>query len=243
MIQFNLLPDVKLEYLKAERTRQTVITASVIVTLVSLGIFASFMATNLYQKRHISDLSNTIASEKAKLEGKSQINKILTIQNQLQSLTALHDAKPAASKVFTYLNQVTPDKIVSISSLTIDFTKGTLDVTGTADSLAAVNQYIDTLKFTTYQVKGGSSTGTASKAFTNVVMTSFSYTTPGASGGATAAPASYTLDFSYDPTIFDNTKDVTLNVPANTTTTRSEVDKPTDLFVPAPQTKTTGGVQ
>ncbi len=245
MIQFNLLPDVKLEYLKAERTRQMVITVSAIASAASLAIFLTFFATNYYQKQHISSISDEINSRKSKLEKKPGIDKILTIQNQLKSLTALHDAKPAAPRLFTYLNQVTPDKTISISSLTLDFSKGTLSITGTADSLGSVNQYIDTLKFTTYRVKGDDPSQTPLKAFSNVVLTSFTYATPSATAGTdtSSAPATYTLDFTYDQPIFDLTKDVTLNVPSNTTTTRSEVDKPTDLFVAAPKAKTTGGAQ
>jgi len=244
MIQFNLLPDVKLEYLKAERMRQTVITVSAICSLVALGIFLSFFATNFYEKKHLDSLSTQIASETSKLKGKPQIDKILTIQNQLQSLTGLHDSKPATTRLFTYLNQVTPDKLVSISSLTADHTLGTLSITGTADSLASVNKFIDTLKFTTYSVKGDATSTDPPKAFSNVVLTSFSYTTPSAgTGSANASPAAtYTLDFTYNPDIFVITKDVTLNVQSRIST-RSEVDKPTDLFVADPKTKTTGGTQ
>ena len=246
MIQFNLLPDVKLEYLKAERTRQLVITISAIVSAVSLAIFLTFLATNYYQKQHLSTISTEISSRKAKLEKKPGIDKILTVQNQLQSLTALHDAKPATSRLFTFLNQVTPNKTITLSSLTLDFTKGTLSITGSADSLSSVNQYIDTLKFTTYSVKGDDPTQTPAKAFSNVVLTSFTYTTPSATLGTdtSSAPATYTLDFNYDPIIFNLTKDVpVLNVPTNKTTTRSQVDKPTDLFVAAPTSKTSGGPQ
>ena len=84
------------------------------------------------------------------------------------------------------------------------------------------------MKFTKYTVKGAESV----KAFSNVVLTTFSYTTPSATNTQTAdAPAKYTLDLNYDPAIFSIINDVELKVPSEITT-RSAVDKPTELFAP-----------
>ena len=69
-----------------------------------------------------------------------QINSILTVQNQLESLTALHSTKPAVSRLFDYLNSLTPSQI-SITNYTSDFTQQTVTVTGSADALSTVNQF------------------------------------------------------------------------------------------------------
>lgn len=240
MIQFNLLPDIKLEYIKAERLRQAVILASVFISVGALLLFGIFFATNYFAKRHLASTNVRVTSEVNQLKGNSQIDKILTIQNQLTSLTTLHDAKPVVTRLFTYLNQVTPDKVIGISNMSVDYTKSSINVTGTADSLGSVNKFVDTLKFTKYAVKGSDPI----KAFSNVVLTMFSYTTPSTASGPQQpgdAAATYTLDFNYDPAIF-NVKESSdkLDVPSKITT-RSEVDKPSDLFVPAP--KSTGGTR
>lgn len=39
MIQFNLLPDVKLEYIKANRAKHTVVVAASVTAAAALGIF------------------------------------------------------------------------------------------------------------------------------------------------------------------------------------------------------------
>ena len=149
MIQLNLLPDVKLEYIKAQRSRRLVFSVSVLVTIASVALLLLLLSVEGLQKKHLSDLNNDISSETSKLQNEPQINKILTVQNQLESLTALHAGKPAATRLFDYLNQVTPAN-VNITDFSIDFTKQTTTVTGTSDSLSSVNKYVDTLKFTTY---------------------------------------------------------------------------------------------
>lgn len=215
MIQFNLLPDVKLEYLKAERLRKLVIAVSALVTLAALVVMLALLSVTILQRKHLSDLNKDIKSQSSQLEGQADLNKILTVQNQLGSLTDLHSAKPAASRLTDYMKQLTPSK-AAISSLNIDFNQHTLNITGTADSLATVNQYIDTLKFTTYKADDG----TSQNAFSSVVLASF---------GLTTHEADYNITFSYDPTIFEITKSVTLTVP-NIVTTRSETEQPSDLF-------------
>jgi hypothetical protein len=228
MIQLNLLPDVKLEYIKAQRARRLAVSIALIVGTASLVLLLLLLSVSGLQKKHLSDLSRDIATDSQKLQKEPQITKILTVQNQLESLTALHDAKPAASQLFDYLNQVTPTQ-VAISTFDIDFTQQTVTITGTADALSNVNKYVDTLKFTKYTTDTNSK---AAAAFNNIVLGSF------ALNNDTKNPsqaASYTITLSYDKTIFDITQKVKLDVPTQVTT-RSEATQPTDLFQAAPPT-------
>lgn len=226
MIQLNLLPDVKLEYIQAQRARRLVLSVSVLIAAGSLALLILLLSVSALQKKHLNDLSNDIKSETAELQKKPQIDKILTVQNQLQSLTQLHADKPAAARLFGFLNDVTPAN-VNITDLTIDFTKQTITITGTSDSLANVNKYIDTLKLTTFTTGDNDQ---AQPAFSSIVLSSFSLDT-GASKPGQAA--NYTINMSYNPTIFDSAQDVKLSVP-NTTNTRADVSQPSELFQAAP---------
>lgn len=218
MIQFNLLPDVKLEYIRTRRSKRMVLVVSVGVASAALLIFVGlFLFVNVLQRKHISDLNSDIKENISTLQQIPDLSKVLTIQNQLNSLTALHQQKPAASRLLDYLTQVTPNA-VSISDVKVDFTAHTMAISGSADSLKTVNQYADTLKFTTY-VSDGNATPT--KAFSDVVLTSFTKND--------TQKADYQISFSFDQSIFDNTQKVTLTVP-KIVSTRSEVDKPGDLF-------------
>ena len=233
MIELNLLPDVKLEFIEAQRSRRLVLTVAVLVSILSIALLAGLLSVDALQKKHLNDLSHNITAETSKLQSEPQINKILTVQNQLGSLTALHAGKPAASRLFDYLNQVTPAQ-VSITSLNIDFTQKIATITGTSDALSTVNKYVDTLKFTTYTTKG---TTTATKAFSNIVLSSFGVNS---SAKDSSQAASYTITLVYDKTIFDITQDVQLAVPS-LVTTRVQLLQPTDLFKAPPPSPTNKG--
>lgn len=224
MIQLNLLPDVKLEYLKAQRARRLVVSISFIVSAAAVTVLVLLLIVDLAQKKQISDLTSNINKANSTLESKPDIGKILTIQNQLQSLTTLHEGKPAAVRlVSTYLNQITP-VTAAITDLNIAFAENSGTITGTADSLATVNKYVDTLKFTTFQT---SSKSASLDAFSNVVLSSFSVN---ATSTGNNDEVDFSITFDYNPVIFYVTDTITLNVP-NLVTTRSELDQPgPDLF-------------
>ncbi|HVV66707.1 MAG TPA: PilN domain-containing protein [Candidatus Saccharimonadales bacterium] len=236
MIQLNLLPDVKMEYIKAERQRRLVTSVSILVTIAAIVLLLLLLSVDGLQKKHLSDLNKDIKSYSTKLENEPQITKILTVQNQLESLTQLHDQEPAAARLFTYLNQVTPSN-VNITDFKIDFTQNTVSITGTANTLADVNKYVDTLKLTTFTTGTDS---TPQPAFSDVVLSSFSLN-GSSTGGKSAQPAAYTITASYDKTIFDITQNVTLVVPSGTPN-RLGGSPSTDLFEPAPATAS-GGTQ
>ena len=229
-MQLNLLPDVKMEYIKTQRARRLILSVSVLVAAVALALLLLLLGVDGLQKKHLSDLNKDIKSESAKLQGEPQIEKMLTVQNQLQSLPALHAAKPAAARLFDYLNQLTPAN-VAITDFTIDFGKQTIAITGTSANLVNVNQYVDTLKYTTYTTGSNSN---AQNAFSNVVMSSFGLNTDTQNAGQAAT---YTINMSYDKTIFDITQDTKLTVPSVTTTRLTTGVQASDLFQPAPAGK------
>lgn len=227
MIQFNLLPDIKMEYIKARRQKQTVLVVSSLVALASLAIFILlFVTVHVFQRVHLNDLNTDIKSSTKELKAKPDLNKVLTIQNQISSLDQLHNSKPVTSRLFGYLGQVTPAQ-VSIGKIDVDFTANTMAITGSADSIGTANKFIDTLKFTTYSVGGvAANTVTDPKPFTAVVLGTFSRDDKG---------STFQVTLNFDPLIFDSSSAVVLTVP-KIISTRSEVEKPTDLFKALPDT-------
>lgn len=218
MIQVNLLPDVKIKYAKAERTKHLVLVSAVIISAVAIGVVV-IMAGVVYgaQKLRLNSLQSSINKNSTRLQQTDGLSKILTIQNQLNSLTALHSQKPVTSRLFTFLPQITPNE-VQISNFTIDFDVSTITVTGTANSLESVNKFADTLKFTKYTTDQNQN---QTNAFSQVVLTSFSQADQN---------ASYSITMNFDSAIFSSdNKTVTLVVP-KMTTTRSETEQPPSLF-------------
>lgn len=207
MIQFNLLPDVKLQWLKANRTKHMMSFVAIIVGGVSLLILAlSFVTVDVVQKQHMQNLNKSITAKSNELKKTPNINRMLTVQNQLNTLTSLHDQKAVTSRLFDDLAKTTPDK-VTISSIELDFTANSATITGEAPDLDTINTYVDTLKATTYTAvtdNGEPLSPTDAKAFSSVVLSSF---------GRDSRSATYTISLNFDPQIFSGTNtSVTLSV-------------------------------
>jgi predicted PurR-regulated permease PerM len=214
-----------MQYLKVRRTQRLVVSISMLLIAASIFIFILLIGTvDVFQKKTLSDLNSNITTYEHQLKNTPNLDKILTVQNQLQVLTNLHNNKPAATRLFGFLQQVTPSS-VTISQFNIDYTQNTISITGNADTLDTVNSYTDTLKFTTFKKSDGS-TG---NAFTSVVLAQFSRSSSG---------ATYTITATFDPEIFNSANNVNLTVPS-IISTRSVVEQPTDLFSTGPTA--TGG--
>ncbi len=218
MIQFNLLPDVKIEYIKARRQKRLVVLTSSLAAVAAFTVLVFLILfVDVVQKKNLHDLNADIKTQSAQLESTANLSKILTVQNQLTSLTNLHDQKPAVTRLFGFLSQLTPNA-VTIGSLRADYSEKTLSMSGSASSLDIIKNYVDTLKSTTYTVNGGSTQ--AKNAFSSVVLSNFS---------RTATAATYTITIAFDPLLFDQKHDVTLSVP-NITDTHSDSAQPATLF-------------
>lgn len=230
-LQFNLLPDVKQQYLKAQRTKHTVMAASFAAAAVAIFILLVMMTTvYVVNKKKLSDADKDVTRYSNQLKAIPNIDKILTVQNQLNSLASLHQNKHITSRIYQYLPQVTPAD-VCMGKLTMDFNASTMTIDGSSSSQKSINTFIDTLKFTTYKLNGQD---TKTKAFPSVIESQFSISSANnantASCGGKPAIASYQLAVQFDPSLFSNSSKVELNVPSGLVTTRSVLDDPKSLF-------------
>jgi Tfp pilus assembly protein PilN len=230
-VQFNLLPDVKMQFVAAERKRNLVISLAFLVSAVTFVVFLVMVVmVDVVQKKQLSNADKSFANYSKQLAAIPNVSQVLTVQNQLQALVGLHQQKHVASRLFTYLPQVTPTDVY-ISQFSIDFGQNSIQISGTAASQQATNTLIDTLKFTTYKINDQDQ---AKSAFPTVVETSF---------GASSAGASYSLTVQFDPILFSNNlggKTPVLTVPKQTTT-RSVLDDPSNLFSGTNSSSATGG--
>jgi Tfp pilus assembly protein PilN len=215
-VQFNLLPDVKIEFMRQQKTKHFAYTVSILsVSAVLILVVFSFVIVNVVQRQLLNSTSDDIKKYSEQLKSIPDLDKILTVQNQLDSLPKLHDAKHIPSRFLGYLPQVIPTK-VHVGQTSLDLTTNTMLITGTADTLETVNQFVDTLKFTSMVEGTGGDQKDAGLAFTNVVLTSAS---------RSEKNASYSISTNFDPALFDSTRSVSLKVP-NKITTRSVTDAP-----------------
>ncbi|CAN5410013.1 hypothetical protein BH10PAT3_BH10PAT3_8890 [soil metagenome] len=216
MLQLNLLPDVKIQFIRAKRAKRMVIVFAVLAVGASLALLFIMFSLTMLQKRHISQLNKDINTYEKALKNTPDLAKILTIQNQLNSLPDLYSQRPVVSRLFPYVEQTTPASI-GIAHLIVDFADSSINIEGTSDTLESVNRYVDTLKFTKYKMEDSETT---TKAFTNVVLGAF---------GRDSLSATYGIKLNFNPDIFDASKKVTLVVP-ETISTRSETELPGGVF-------------
>jgi len=206
MIQFNLLPDIKQEFIKARRSKRMMLLVSFGVSALSIFVLLLMVVTvDVVQKARLSGLNDKIGKYAKQIKKTPDLSKILTVQNQLSTLTDLHNQKVVTSRLFTYISQVTPQQ-ASISKLDVDYTANTMSITGEAPTLDVINAFADTLKATKYNTDAD--TKTMLPAFNQVVLAAF---------GRDSKGATYTITLNFDPIIFNSTNNVTLTVPPGAT--------------------------
>src|SRR5690606_25297939 len=143
-----------------------ILVASMLSAVTFTIFLLLFFTVNVLQKQHIADLTDDINQQKNELSSYEDLDKILTIQSQLGSVTGLHEQKPVTSRLFTYLPQIVP-QAASLSSLELNYEAMTMEINGTADSLTTINKFVDTLKFTQYT---DTETQAKANAFSEVVL-------------------------------------------------------------------------
>jgi len=131
MIEVNLVPDVKLELLKARRQQRLVISGSIVVAIVSVGLVA-LMSVYAFGIQTVADTlaDNGIETEAERLSEIEGLAKSLTLQAQLATLTEVEADKHVTSRLFDILSVVVPsgNNRVDISRLNLDTDEGTIEI-------------------------------------------------------------------------------------------------------------------
>ncbi len=152
MIEINLLPSVKRELLKTRAMRNRVISisflvggASIVAVVVLALVLGSQIAGEAVQNGVIKDRND-------KLMAVEDLNKVVTIQNQLTKINEQHSRKKINSRIFdvvTAVNPVVPNN-VSFSDIKVNPESKTITLEG-----SAVNGYsaLETLKKTILNTK------------------------------------------------------------------------------------------
>ncbi len=225
MIQLNLVPNVKQEFLKAQRAKR-------IIVLTALGIGGFFLAivviltlsVYVVQKRHIANLETDISSKASELQAIPELPEILTVQSQLKALPGLHAQAPEISRFFRYLSQITPaDVVLDASEMSlggsVEGAVQQIQLTGRSTNFKAVNRYVDTIKNASYVT--ADLKDVSLPAFPNVVLTSIGRDPQAESRFATG----FVLSMQFDPAIFASDKVVTMSIPSIASTVSSK-EKP-----------------
>jgi hypothetical protein len=229
MIQLNLLPDLKKEFINAQKTKGLVISVSILVTLGAMGLSALlFVYVTFVQQLQINLASDNIKRELTNLKSIENIDKYLTLQNQLKSLPELHAGKTNTSRVFNYLSVVNPSapNNVTLGSLQLTMADHSLILTGSTATFETLNVFIDTLKNAQVTYKqDGQGDPIKQNMFDSVRIQAAGFIK-----SATVTLVGFTVKMTFQDPVFAATNtDVTASVP-NITTTPSVTQSPNPVF-------------
>ena len=139
MISLNLLPDVKKDLLRVRRERNLVVSISVVVVGASIGVLlllsgtlGVLVATKALMENSIKNDEQTIKQA----QKKKQLDKYITIQNQLRQIGKLKSDQQVYSRLMDYLTQLNPaaPNNVQISSAKIEAPAGSSGDTSSSSS-------------------------------------------------------------------------------------------------------------
>lgn len=225
MIQLNLLPDLKKDFIQSQKTKGLVISSSILVTIGAVGVsILLFAYVTFVQQLQINLATDSIKEKQTQLTAIADVSKYLTIQSQLAALPELHNAKGSYSRLFDYLGVLNPSapNNINLSNLQLDATARTLVLTGTTGSFETLNVFVDTLKNAdiSYKVEGQGD-AVKEKMFAQVLIQN-----SGLSRTGSQTLVSFVVKIVYSPSIFDvRNTDITATVP-NITTTQSVTQSP-----------------
>ncbi len=177
-VSINLLPEVRLNRLKAARQKQLSISLMFLVVAICGGILVVGILVLQAQNFKIKTLDKSITDHQTQLSQTSDLQNILTVQSHLASLGTLYSQRVYLSHFFSILQQVSPSD-VSIKSLSLDETNAITINGSTSSYLAAsrlaramevsgidINPNVDKkADFTDVQLSGLTSGGTGKVTF------------------------------------------------------------------------------
>lgn len=156
MISLNLLPDVKKDLLKVRRERNLVMMVSIVAVIGSLAVLGLlFLWMGALTGLKMLD-ENKINDAKARIETAKedeQLDKYLTIQNQLAQIDGLKGNQLVHSRLMDFLVQLNPAEPNNVFLRSVRLTADgegesadlSVDIEGTTGNFASLDVYKNTL--------------------------------------------------------------------------------------------------
>lgn len=137
--EINLVPDVKLQMIRAQKMRNLVLFICIVVSAVSVGVVLVLFSIKSGQDIAMSNQDKKLATMSAKLMGYEELGDLVTIQSQLDRLNDIADNKTVLSRVFGALGVMLPTggDLVQLSDLRVDMDTNTLRMEAQADARVA----------------------------------------------------------------------------------------------------------
>ncbi len=234
MIEVNLIPDVKQEFIRAQHMRSMVVSGSIVAMIVAAGVVALLGVLLGMQKVAELVQDSNIKSEYSKLQKVDNLANLLTIQNQLGSISAVNDSKAVSSRIFVVMTAVNPaaPNDIRMSTVTLDPSTKTIAIEGSAaNSFTATDILTKTITNTNVEITNSDGSGITTKPLSqSVTLTDTNYGQD-ASG---ARVLRFKLSFTYPEELFSNAKQkvAIVSPTGRIDVTDSKVHVPENLLAP-----------
>jgi len=262
MISVNLLPVDSKENITNKRLKN-IFNLVIYVASISFAVVGVllFIFTQFIQKSRIESLRGETQDALVSIRSEKDLDKILTVQNQLSALPVLHNAKPIPSRMFGYLEKVTPEN-VTLTNVTVDFQGGSepssgpvgagaasalngeggnkVVISGITDNYKSFNVFIEILRNAEFKTKSNGSLENGEDIQVTGKQLAFMAVREDSSSLQSSEALSFTVSFGYEPTLFSfEVDDVDFTVPSKVTTISesenlSGDDRSQGLFVEDP---------
>ena len=221
MIELNLLPDVKQEFVRAQRLSRKITIIMIITSIAAVGIVIFFAFTVYIVQAATNGLLDTSIKDRSeKLQKTDNLARNLTIQNQLSTLPELHDQKQVYARLFDYLPTLNPaaPNTVKISKLDINSEEGTIIVEGYAKDYKAVATFKDTLSNAELIYTDAEKQSIETNLFTDIVISDVGLGEDADGNQVTVFKATLTYDENAFMTVPEGAPTPTVRVPQRNTT-------------------------
>jgi len=229
MIQLNLLPDVKKEFLHAKAMQRNAISISIIVTIASVGILIALGFFLVGQKALIASKTGGIEERANELAEIENVDEYLTIQAQLAQIDGLHATKLNTSRLLDILPRLNPSAPNSVRFASVDITAetSTIEFQGGVKNVSALTTFKDTLENAQISYQSEGSGRTKEPLFNLITISEYGYSSNTENKNAAVG---FTILAEYNPNLFATTsKNLNVSVP-NRETTQSVVGAPKVTF-------------
>ena len=143
MFEVNLVPELKHDAIRALRTRNIILFVCIAASLVSLGIVLILLSIKGGQDITMASQDGRIDLLSSKLNAFSDLNEILTIQDQASNLSTISAEKNAISRIFGLLVVMQDRGQDSVTFSAIDLTTDTFTMSLEGQVDARTEPYID----------------------------------------------------------------------------------------------------
>lgn len=231
MIEVNLIPDVKREFLKAQKLRNQVISLSILVSIIAVGVVALlgvYMGTQA-ARGYLADQS--IKKNYATLSGVENVNDIITIQSQLSQISDINDKKGINSRLFNLLSAINPaaPNDIHMTTVTLDPANKSIIIDGSAaNSFEATDMLKKMILNTNLKYNDSDNKDVSTKLTDAVALSDTSY---GEDSNGTKV-LRFKMTFVYPEQLFSNTvKNLRIETPTGSVdVTDSKLHVPDSLF-------------